>query len=57
MSGTAAFSPGDGVVYRPRPGVPAEDGTVVRCNESFVFVLFVGDRAPKAVAPSMLERL
>lgn len=52
------FAPGDGVVYRSHPGAVAEDGTVVRWNDSrtFVFVLFVGDRHAKACAPSMLTR-
>lgn len=40
---------GTGVVYRPYPGAPGEDGEIVRVNDAYVFVLFVGDRSPKAV--------
>ena len=52
------FAPDDGVVYRPYPGAPGEDGTVVRWNDSgtMVFVLFVGDRTPKECRPEDLER-
>ncbi len=53
---SSQFAPGDAVVYRPHPGAQAEDGEVVRTNDSYVFVLFVGDRAAKAVAPSLLKR-
>ncbi len=51
------FQPGDGVVYRPPPGGPAEDGEVIRVNDRYVFVRFVGDRHAKAVAPWVLEHL
>lgn len=51
------FHPGDGVVYRSFPGAPAEDGTVVRCTDSLVFVLYRGDTTPKATPPSMLSRV
>lgn len=54
---TADFQPGDGVVYRPYPGGPAEDGTVVRTNEHYVFVLYAGDREPKSTLPGDLTHL
>lgn len=39
---------GSGVVYRPYPGAPAEDGEITSVNDSYVFVRFVGDRQSKA---------
>lgn len=48
-------TPGLGVIYRPYPGAPGEDGTVVRCSDTYAFVLFVGDRTPKACRPGDLE--
>lgn len=53
----AECRPGTPVVYRPHPGAPAEDGDVIRRSTGdLVFVLFVGDRHPKAVSASQLER-
>lgn len=48
---------GAGVVYRPFAGAPAEDGEIVRVSDSMVFVLYVGDRTPKATRPEDLEFL
>lgn len=48
-------SVGASVVYRPHPRARAEDGEIVRVNAAYVFVLFVGDRAPKACHPADLE--
>ena len=39
---------GSGVVYRPHPSAPAEDGEIVRVTDFHVFVQYVGDRTPKA---------
>ena len=39
---------GSGVVYRPYPDAPAEDGEITRVTDTMVFVHYVGDRAPKA---------
>lgn len=46
-----------GVVYRPHHGAPAEDGTIVRVTDFHVFVLYVGDRTPKATRPEDLTLL
>lgn len=51
----AAASIGAGVVYRPRPDAPAEDGDITSTSASFVFVRFVGDRQVKACRPEDLE--
>lgn len=50
---------GHGVVYRPYPGARAEDGTIHSISPSgrYVFVLYTGDRAPKATDPADLELL
>lgn len=48
---------GRGVVYRPHPGAPAEDGTIIRVGDSLVFVLYVGDRNPKGTRPADLSPL
>lgn len=54
---------GAGVVYRPVDqdghvrGALAEDGTIVRVNDTFVFVLYTGDRTPKATHPNHLTLL
>lgn len=53
----ARGSIGAGVVYWPRPEVPAEDGTITRVGEQYVFVLYVGDRTPKATRPEDLTLL
>lgn len=51
-------TPGTGVVYRPHPDARAEDGTVIRVSDSgLVFVLYVGDRSPKATPASLLTPL
>jgi hypothetical protein len=42
------FAPGDGIVYRPYPGAPAEDGVVVRTTDEYVFVRYRGSETPKA---------
>lgn len=47
---------GAGVVYLDGAG-QRHDGEIVRVNEHYVFVLFVGDRAPKATAPGCLTLL
>ena len=40
---------GQAVVYRPHPAAPPEDGTIVRfSNDKIAFVLYAGDREPKA---------
>jgi len=44
---------GAGVVYNPGHGRP-EDGEIVRVSDLYVFVLFVGDRTPKATPPGAL---
>ena len=44
---------GAGVVYNPGHGGP-EDGEIVRVSDLYVFVLFVGDRTPKATPPGAL---
>jgi hypothetical protein len=50
---------GSGVVYKPRPGTydSAEDGEIVRVSDSYVFVLYVGDRSAKATRPEDLTLL
>ena len=47
---------GAGVVYHPGHGRP-EDGEIVGVSDLYVFVLFVGDRAPKATPPGSLTLL
>lgn len=47
---------GHAVVYR-RPGELAEDGTITSVGERFVFVLYTGDRHPKATDPADLALL
>jgi hypothetical protein len=49
-----AFRAGDAVVYLPYDGATAEDGVVVRTNETYVFVLYRGDDTPKATRPEDL---
>ena len=44
------------MVYNPGDGRP-EDGEIVRVSDLYVFVLFVGDRTPKATAPGALTLL
>lgn len=44
---------GAGVVYHSGHGRP-EDGEIVRVSDLYVFVLFVGDRTPKATRPEDL---
>ncbi len=44
---------GAGVVYHSGHGRP-EDGEIVGVSDLYVFVLFVGDRAPKATPPGAL---
>ena len=48
---------GAGVVYRPHPDAPAEDGTITSVNERYVFVLYAGDRTPKATPAEALSFL
>ena len=48
---------GAGVVYRPHPDAPAEDGVVASVNDHFVFVLYAGDRFPKATPAEALTFL
>jgi hypothetical protein len=47
---------GHGVIYR-RPGQLAEDGTISSVGERLVFVLYAGDRYPKATDPADLTLL
>jgi hypothetical protein len=47
---------GAGVVYKPYPGI-AEDGDITGVNETYVLVLYVGDRRPKATRPEDLTLL
>jgi hypothetical protein len=53
------FEIGQGVVYRPYPGAPAEDGTVLKVNApaNLVHVLYVGDRTAKATSADQLSSL
>ena len=44
---------GAGVVYHPVHGRP-EDGEIVRVSDLYVFVVFAGDRTPKATPPGAL---
>lgn len=55
MTTTADFHEGQAVVYRAYPGAPAEDGTVIRSNDRYVFVLYRGDATAKATNPTNLE--
>lgn len=48
---------GAGVIYRPYPGAPAEDGEITSVSASYVFVQFTGDRHRKACRPADLELL
>lgn len=48
---------GSGVVYRAHPEAPYEDGTITEVRGDYVFVLYVGDRAPKATHPESLQLL
>lgn len=45
---------GRDVVYYPAPGSRREYGKVVRCSSFAAFVLYHGDRAPKATRPEDL---
>ena len=47
---------GAGVVYNPGHGA-REDGEIVRVSDLYVFVLFDGDRTPKATPPDALTLL
>ena len=47
---------GAGVVYRPH-GAPAEDGVITSVNDRYVFVLYAGDRTPKATPAEALTFL
>lgn len=47
---------GAGVVYNPGYGEP-EDGEIVRVSDLYVFVVFAGDRTPKATPPGALTLL
>lgn len=43
------------VIYRPHPDAPAEDGEIVRVTATgTVFVLYRGDKTPKATRPADL---
>jgi hypothetical protein len=46
---------GSGVIYRPHPQALPEDGEIVRCSDSMVFVQYVGNRQPKATRPEDLR--
>jgi hypothetical protein len=50
---------GAGVVYNPRPGTydSAEDGEITGTSDAYVFVLYVGDRSPKATRAEDLTLL
>lgn len=48
---------GAGVVYQPHPDAPREDGTIVRVTDFHVFVLYAGDRTPKATRAEDLTLL
>lgn len=59
---TAPFAVGDGVVYRPHPDAPNEDGVVtgLSSDPSLVFVRYATQHpgAPgRATAVAMLRRL
>lgn len=43
-----------GVTYYPFPGARPEHGEIVRCSTSYAFVLYDGDRTPKATRPEDL---
>ena len=47
---------GAGVVYLDGAG-QRHDGEIVRVNEHYVFVLYGGDRTPKATPPGCLTLL
>lgn len=51
---SADLTPGDGVVYRPRPDAPGEDGEVVRVTDrGTVMVRYLnGPQAGKVCATS-----
>lgn len=48
---------GMGVVYRPHPDAPAEDGDVTEIRPPLVMVRYVGDRTAKATHPRDLTPL
>ena len=48
---------GAGVVYRPHPDAIAEDGVITSVNDRYVFVLYAGDRTPKATPAEALTFL
>ena len=48
---------GSGVVYRSHLDAPAEDGTITSVNDRYVFVLYAGDRTPKATPAEALTFL
>lgn len=48
---------GSGVVYRPYPGGPAEDGEITEVRGPWVFVRYAGDGIAKATAPESLVLL
>lgn len=43
------------VVYRAYPNATPEVGKVTRCNDRYAFVIYVGDRYPKATAFADLQ--
>jgi len=45
---------GRGVVYTPGHGWPVEQGTITGCSDTSVFVLYLGDMAPKGTRPEDL---
>ncbi len=48
---------GAGVVYRPHPDAPAEDGVITSVGERWVHVRYRGDHGSKATAPELLSWL
>lgn len=43
------------MVYRAHPNATPEVGKVTRCNDRYAFVIYVGDRYPKATAFADLQ--
>lgn len=59
MAAKDKFEVGQGVVYRPYPGAPGEDGEVTGFsqNPNLVFVRYRGDQHSKATPVDALESL
>ena len=48
---------GNGVIYRPRGGGPAEEGTITSVSDRFAFVRYGSQRTSAATDPADLELL